>query len=268
MVALTLALLAAIVRIAQTLAGLRDRLPGQQKRDPEKLLRMLCEQVGRHTDHMHRVFAQRLRQPQPDVPALRLLLPHMREDLAPPMFFVAQMRGLSPEDWPSPALLQAFGEWSGQIAAMAGQIGDLHQAVTFPLVREPVDKAADARMAHQYLIERAFLDRGVDTLRQCAFDFCKAACDHLEKLREGKPDKDGQKPPCPCCETRDALSNLPVRDPLDAVVIVVKEEAKPAPAPAPAPTPAPAACCCTAPRMCGCMRGCACRCGCQPPAKG
>jgi hypothetical protein len=238
------------------------------KQDHKKFTRMICEEVWKHTDAMTNIFAQRLRIPPTDTVTLRVMVRALREDLAAPLNFIEQMRSYAPTAWPSFDLFRAFSDWGGQVRAAESQLADLQQSITYPVVREPVDKNRDAMILHQFLIEQAFFDRGIDQLRDYAFALCEAAKKQLQKHGhkhghqhgDADEDEDGHGH-CPCCRRSPDRHGGARRDPLKPIVL--PPEPKPAPAEpkhAPAPTHL---CMCAVPRMCQCAR-CACVCTCVP----
>lgn len=267
-VAIALAALVTAAIGVNVLIAFKNKFPDPQKSDAKALTKMLCEQVWLHTDDIANILGQRLRDPPADIASMRIRVRHLREDLAAPANFVEQMRGHPARDWPSATVFQAFNNWGGQIVAMASQLADLHQAITYPLVREPVDKNRDAMLVYQYHTEQAFLDRGIEKLRGYAFDFCAAAAKHLEKKKAqgGHEEDEEEHAKCPCCR-RAAERHSPARaDPLRAIVL------PPAPAPAPPPPPPPppppaATCRCAAPRICQCTPACVCVCTCTAATK-
>ncbi|MBO9712220.1 hypothetical protein [Sphingomonas sp.] len=263
--------IAVLAWIANTLVELKEHFPKPEERDEKEFARMVCEQVWRHTDTLTNVFAQRLRNPPADVENLRVLIRLLREDLSAPLHFVEQMRSHTPDRWHRYPLFTAFTNWASQIAATATQLADMYQMAASPLVRDPADKRRDELIVHQFLIDRVFLDRRVDTIHGYAFDICDAAKKMLARKKRRKgfglgDDEDGDEhdhADCPCCRRSDRH----VRTPRDPFATVNVPPAPPAPAPAPKPSPAPAtptyvALCCPAPSPCHCSRGCSCGCQC------
>jgi len=256
------------VSIFQLVTAMND-----QSREPEKsgaveFVTMLCEQVWSCTDRINNVFAQRLREPAPDFATMGIRVRHLREDLSIPMNFIEQMRAQPPGDWHGTSIFKAFTNWSAQIAAMVKQLDDLHQSITFPLLREPVDKQREAILVHQYQIDQVFLDRRVDELVASAAEFCAAARKILKKKKKADAgnDCDHDERDCPCCRRPSQQHRQGPRDPLAPIVLPPPPAPPPAPPPPPPPPPpAPKICCCTVPRACQCVRGCACICICQSP---
>ncbi len=261
-----LAGLATTIISYQTLVVIRNRTPEIEKTEPNEFVRMLCRQIGECTDRMTTVFAQRLRQPPGDIAAMRILVRHLREDLSIPMNFITQMRAHPPGDWRGIEVFRAFTNWSAQVVAMAKQLDDLHEAITFPLLREPVDKHRDAMLVHQYLIEQAFLDRRIDDIAGRANEFCTAASKVLKKDKKKTSDNDPDEADshCPCCRHPTERHWHRASDPLQPIVLPAPPD-PPAPVKAaPAPTPTP--CRCAPPRACQCYRNCCCACQCAPLA--
>ncbi|OYY68215.1 MAG: hypothetical protein B7Y47_14160 [Sphingomonas sp. 28-63-12] len=254
-------------RIVFAIIGVRDRLPALNNGDPVEFVTMLCDQVWDCTNRITTIFAQRLRQPPSDIAAMRILVRHLREDLSIPMNFIEQMRAHPPGNWHGTTIFMAFTNWSAQIAAMTQQLDDLHQAITYPLLREPVDKQRDAMLVYQYHIEQAFLDRRVDEVVARAYEFCEVARKVLKKKKEqtNGGQSDHQDHDCPCCKRRPENHRHSTRDPLQAIVLPPAPVTSPPPAPPPS-APAPIICCCVPLRACQCRRGCACACQCTPVA--
>lgn len=252
------------ISVFQLTYALKDRFPEPEKSGAVEFVTMLCDQVWDCTNRITSVFAQRLRQPPTDIAAMRILVRHLREDLSIPMNFIEQMRANPPSDWHGTGVFKAFTNWSAQIAAMSKQLDDLHQAITYPLLREPVDKQRDAMLVYQYHTEQAFLDRRVDELTGRAYEFCAVARKVLKKKKKqinAEGDADQEAHDCPCCKRPPAQHRHSARDPLQPIVL------PPAPVPPPPPPPAPPAptlCRCTVPRACQCLRHCACACQCVP----
>lgn len=254
---------AAMVR---ALVSLRDRFPEPEKSDAVAFVTMLCAQVWESTDRITSVFAERLRQPPGDIAQLRILVRHLREDMSIPVNFIEQMRAHPPGEWQGAAIFKAFNNWSAQVAAMAKQLDDLHHQITYPLLREPVDKQRDAMLVYHYHTEQAFLDRRIDDVLGRAHEFCAVARKILakRKKRSGTGGQAEDEPhDCPCCNRAPGQHRHNARDPLKPIVLP-PPPAPPPPPPPPPPAPVPAACCCTAPRACHCRRGCACACQCPP----
>ncbi len=253
------------VSIGSTLNILKDRFPEPDKDDPVRFVTMLCDQVWDCTNRITTVFAQRLREPPGDIAAMRILVRHLREDLSIPINFIEQMRAHPPGDWHGADIFKAFTNWSAQVAAMAKQLDDLHQAITYPLLREPVDKHRDAMLVYQYLTEQAFLDRRIDDLSGRAYEFCAVARKLLKKAKKkaGKKEADDEDRDCPCCKHPPEHHRYAVRNPLQPIILPAPPVPPPPPAPPP-PAPTPTVCRCAAPRACQCWRACQCACQCVP----
>lgn len=254
--------------IVHALLSLRDRFPKPEPRDAAAFITMLCEQMWECTNRITTVFAERLRQPPGDIAQMRILVRHLREDMSIPMNFIEQMRHHPPGDWHNTAIFKAFTDWSAQMAAMAKQLDDLHQSITYPLIREPVDKHRDAMLVYQYHTEQAFLDRRIDDVLGRAYAFCEVARKALEKPKKTKkPGNDDAEAThdCPCCKRPPAQHRPNMRDPLKPIVLPPPPAPPPPPPPA-APAPAPVKCCCVVPRPCMCQRACICACHCAPAA--
>lgn len=254
----------ASIAVVNRLYVLIARFPEPEKRSDIAFVMMLCDQLWDCSNRITAVFAQRLRQPPDDVAALRILVRHLREDLSIPMNFITQMRAHPPGDWPNPAILNAFTNWSAQIVTMSQQLDDLHQTITYPLVREPLDKHRDATLVHQYWVEQAFLDRRVDDVSGRAYQFCAAASAFLKAARSktatGNTTDDGHHD-CPCCKRPPEQHRVVMRDPLLPIVLPAPPVPPPPSKPQP-PTPAPIACFCKMPRACQCRQACMCVCHC------
>jgi hypothetical protein len=248
------------------LAALRAELTAKPKSRDKEFARMLCDQVWAHTDTMTNVFAQRMRQSPADIVTLRVLIRNLREDLSGPVHFVDQMQGHAPQTWPKYGLFGAFTNWGGQLKALESQLGDLQHAVTYPVVKEPVDKNRDAMLVHHYLTEQAVLGRAIGQLRAHAFAVCAAAKKSLGGKKSGHShdeDEDGHAN-CPCCNRVADHPEPPVKDPFDIVLPPLPVLAPP---PAPPAPPVPAkVCACPAPRLCHCAQACICVCACATPA--
>lgn len=257
-----------------TLKGVNDRFSNPDESKARDFISMLCEQIWASTDRIANVFAQRLREPPGDIVALGILVRHLREDLSMPMNFIEQMRAHPPDSWHGTSIFAAFSNWSAQVAAMSKQVDDLHQAITYPLLREPVDKHRDAMLVYRYLTEQAFLDRRVDEVSNRAYDFGTIACELLKKERKkasAKENSGNDEGDCACCEPLAARRRPSASNPLQPIVLP-PQPTPPTPPPAPTPAPPPwvqARCCCIVPRACQCARGCMCACHCPPatPAK-
>lgn len=253
-------------RIMIGIVGVRDRLPEPDKDRAADFVKMLCDQVWGCSNRISTVFAQRLRTPPSDIVGLGILVRMLREDLSIPMNFVEQMRNQPADHWHGSNVFKAYTNWSAQVAAMSKQLDDLHQSITYPVLREPVDKQRDAMLVHRYHTEQAFLDRRVEELMGCAYQFCAVAREVLKKAKEKKgstSDADAEDHDCPCCKRPPEQHRHHARDPLQPIVLPPAPVPVP-PAPAP-PAPAPAMCCCMPPRACQCRRGCGCACQCAPP---
>lgn len=241
--------------------ALKNRFPVPAKHRAADFVRMLCAQLWEHSDHIAKVFAERLRNPPSDIAAMRILVRLLREDLSTAINFIEQMRAHPPGSWHGADIFTAFTNWSAPVVAMAKQLDDLHQAVTYPLLREPVDKQRDATLVYQYLTEQAFLLRRVDDVEARAYAFCAVARKLLDK--DKKPDHghgEGEAHECPCCKRTPGDHHPRARDPLQPIVL----PPPPAPPPPPPSPPPPPVCRCTAVQACICMRGCACACQCPP----
>lgn len=246
--------------VFNAIIGIRNRLPEPDPADSTKFITMLCEQVWDCTNRMTAIFVQRLRQPPTDIAAMRILVRHLREDLSIPMNFIEQMRSHPAGDWHGSSIFKAFTNWSAQIAAMSKQLDDLQQAITYPLLREPVDQRRDAMLVYQYHTEQAFLDRRVEEAVARAYEFCDAARNILKKNKKqaNGGDPDDKDHDCPCCKRRPEQHRHSTRDPLQPIVL----PPPPALPMAPPPPPAPTLCCCVTRRLCQCRRGCGCGCQC------
>ena len=243
------------------------RFPENDKSNAIKFVTMLCDQMWECTNRITSVFAQRLREPPGDLVAMRIHVRHLREDLSIPMTFIAQMRAHPPGDWHDAGIFKAFTNWSAQVAAMAQQLDDLHQAITYPVVREPVDKHNEAMLVYQYHTEHAFLDRRVDDVAGRAYEFCAVAAKFLTEARK-KADKGGvvsTTHDCPCCKRTLEQHRYIQRDPLRAIVLPAPPAPPPTSMPKPVPTPpVPVSCMCVMPHPCICYRRCSCACLCTP----
>lgn len=259
------------IAIVRALFSLRDRFPKPEKRDAAAFVTMLCDQMWECTNRITTVFAERLRQPPGDIAQMRILVRHLREDMSIPMNFIEQMRHHPPGDWHSAAIFKAFTDWSAQMAATAKQLDDLHQSITYPLIREPVDKHRDEMLVYQYHTEQAFLDRRIDDVLGRAYAFCEVARKALKKIKKDKAakkvegDDDGATHDCPCCKRPPAQHRPNVRDPLKPIILP-PPPTPPPPSPPAATVPAPVKCCCVVPRACVCQRACICACHCAPTA--
>lgn len=253
------------------LVVLIKRFPEPDQSNAIAFVTMLCDQVWESTNRITSVFAQRLREPPGDLAAMRIHIRHLREDLSIPMTFIAQMRAHPPGDWQESGIFKAFTNWSAQIAAMAQQLDDLHQAITYPVVREPVDKHNEAMLVHQYRIEHSFLDRLVDDVAGRAYEFCTVAAKFLTEARKKAAKGSAassnihQSHDCPCCKRTPELHRYIQRDPLRAIVVPAPPAPPPTPpAPKPPSPPAAVSCYCIVPRPCHCHRRCSCACLCTP----
>lgn len=255
--------------IYQTSVLLDRRIPEPVKNAATDFVSMLCQQIGESSERISLVFAQRLRQPPGDLTAMRILVRHLREDLSVPMNFITQMRAHPPGDWHGMEVFRAFTSWSAQVVAMAKQLDDLHEAISFPLLREPVDKHAEAMLIHQYLIEQAFMDRRIDDITSRAHAFCAVACKILnhDKTKSKDGEADAADCHCPCCRHPAERHRHGVRDPLQPIILPAPPT-PPAPPPksAPVATPVPKPCRCVMASPCHCLRQCPCACQCTHAA--
>lgn len=262
-IALVLVGVAALLGMVLALNRIHDRMPKEQGIAKKEFVRMLCDQVWKHTDAITDVFAQRMRLEPLAIEQMRVLVRLLREDISAPANYVEQMRAHSTRDWPKLDLFQAFNNWGGLIKAMESQLSDLQTAINYPVVKEPVDKNRDERILHLYRTEQEILQRSVDKLRGNAFDLCAAAKVHLAKKKDkhSHDDEDDEAhADCPCCKRREGDHNI--------VRVAAPIQLPPMPPAPPAPPPAekPAAaktCVCVTPMICHCAR-CACSCACTP----
>jgi hypothetical protein len=255
--------------VVHVLISFRDRFPKPEDHPDKDFARMICDEVWTHTRFMRDSFAQRLRQPAHDIAALRIQVRILREDLAAPVHFVNQMQMQPPANWPKYGLFAAFTAWGGQLKALESQLADLQQALNYPVVKEPVDKARDAGLVQHFEGERVIFVRAIDQLHNRAIAICESACktlDHKKKSKHGEDDENEAHPECPCCRHH-GPHPAPLQISPEITITVA-----PAPPPSPAPAPAPASthashghvmiCHCAMPSMCHCMRACACSCNC------
>lgn len=250
-------LLVVIAAILGTIAGKVGR---KAEPDKKEFTRMLCNQLWKHTNRVTDLYAQLLRNMPADVTALRVQVRTLREHLSAPIHFVDQMRAHS--SWPSYELLAAFTEWAGKLKSMESQLADLQHTVTYPVVKEPVDKFRDQMLIHHYQTEQAVQLRAINDLRDYAFAVCKAANKHLDSGSHGFFHKAEEgHVHCACCGCAEEHP-APIR-------AEIKIEIPPAPPKPPAPPPPPPAgqhCFCVVAQPCHCQRGCACGCQCPRPA--
>jgi hypothetical protein len=254
---------AAVFGVVAVLRTIHDRMPKESSHSRREFTRMLCDQVWTHTDSITNVFGERMRLQPVALEQLRVMVRLLREDLSAPVHFIDQMRGHPTPDWPGYDLFQAFSNWGGLVKAMESQLADLQNAVTYPLVKEPVDKSRDDRIVNHYITEQEILQRAIDKLRGRAFDLCAAAKAHLKKKpKPGEAEEDdGPHPDCPCCRKREGDHNaVRVESPIRLPPMPPAPPPAP-PAPAPVPAPATRICVCTVPAICHC-RSCSCSCSC------
>lgn len=264
-VALAIAGLVVGAVLIKSVVEFSQRFPKPEEHPKKDFARMLCNQIWTHTDTITDTFAQRMRLQPTAIEQLRVQVRNLREDLAGAVNFVEQMRSQPPQAWPKYDVFQAFGNWAGQIKAMESQLADLQQAITYPLIKEPVDKARDAMLVLHYITEQQILQRAIDRVRGHAFEVCAAAKPHLAKKKPKQDDEDDEHPACPCCRKHGDHIVMRIESPIQL------PPAPPPPPPPPPPAPPPAStaavCCCASPRICHCAR-CTCVCACPPaPAK-
>lgn len=279
----------AVVGISVAVSAIRDLMPKPAEHPDKEFARMMCDRIWVHTDAMTGVFAQRLRQEPSDLATLRLLIAHLREDLAGSVQFVEQMRGQPSSAWPHKyGLLGAFDGWAGQVKSMETQVENLQRAVTSPKEvaegkdREAAEKYRDAMLIYHYLTDRTVLSRGVGQMKGHASAICAAARKSLEKDKDKErrafafprskdEDEGGDHHGCPCCRRGGDHVTVIQPDPLHLPPLPPAPPRPPSPPPPPPPSPPPPAqqliCYCAVPQPCRCARPCGCNCVCvQHPA--
>lgn len=165
--------LIALLAILGVLSSIKSTLLAKPRNRDEEFTRMLCRQVWRHTGVVKGTFHERLRQPPGDVVTLRVLVRLLREDLAAPMNFVTQMRAHPPATWPDYELFAAFNNWSGKVSAIASQLDDLQQMLSYPVVRETLDPHREAMLLHHYATEQAPLGYAIGQTVSNAIAVCE-----------------------------------------------------------------------------------------------
>ncbi|MEP9357148.1 hypothetical protein [Sphingomonas sp. KR3-1] len=183
---LTIGVLVALLIMIAVLASIKSALLAKPKKRDAEFTRMLCRQVWKHTELIKGTLHERLRHLPGDVTTLRVLTRLLREDLAPPMNFVEQMRAHPPATWPDYELFAAFNNWGGKISAIESQLGDLQQMLSYPAVREPVDPHRDAMLVHYFNTEQAPLSYAIGQVVTHAIAICEIGKTVLEKAHSPK----------------------------------------------------------------------------------